>query len=150
MPRSLKSTKMKLPEGVCNCLAVRQAARNLTSIYDQALDPINLRVTQFSILYKLESRGKIRVSELAAILVMDRTTLTRNLRPLERQGFIAHLQREDRREHWVTLTPAGREKFKTAQRYWAKAQNQFEAAFGRRKASHLRETLRSVAGMSRG
>lgn len=149
MAKLLKSIKKKLPEGVCNCLAVRQAARNLTSIYDHALDPIDLRVTQFSILYKLESRGRTRVSELADILVLDRTTLTRNLQPLERTGLIAYLQLEDRREHWVTLTPAGREKFKTALRYWSTAQEEFESAFGRRNAARLRETLRSVAGIGR-
>jgi len=150
MAKSVKSIKQRLPEGVCNCLAVRQAARNLTAIYDHALDPIDLRVTQFSVLYKLESRGKIRISELADILVMDRTTLTRNLRPLARGGLIAYLQRRDRREHWVTLTPAGRQKFKTALRYWGRAQDEFESAFGRRNASRLRRTLRSVAGTLRG
>jgi DNA-binding MarR family transcriptional regulator len=145
MTKSRKSSNARLPEGVCNCLAVRQAARNLTSIYDHALDPINLRVTQFSILYKLESRGKIRISELADILVMDRTTLTRNVRPLERAGLLAYRQGDDRREHWLTLTPAGRAKFKTALTYWARAQNEFEHAFGRRNAVRLRRTLRSVA-----
>ena len=149
MPKQLKSAKMNLPEGVCNCLAVRQAARNLTSIYDRALDPIDLRVTQFSILYKLESRSKIRVSELADVMVMDRTTLTRNLRPLERQGLIAYLREDDRREHWVTLTPKGKAKFKTALTYWGRAQKAFEAEFGRRRASEFRQTLQAVAGVMR-
>src|SRR5215475_4855177 len=72
----------------CNCLAVRQAARRVTQFYDQFLAPIGLRTTQFSILAKLNRRGPMTVNALAGELVMDRTTLGRNILPLQREGLI--------------------------------------------------------------
>src|ERR1700749_126128 len=73
----------------CNCLALRQAARHVTQFYDQFLTPIGLRATQYSILARLHRRGAMTINALATELVMDRTTLGRNLLPLERDGLIA-------------------------------------------------------------
>src|SRR5258707_2971121 len=73
----------------CNCLAVRQAARHITQFYDQLLAPSGLRTTQFSILAKLRRKGPLTINALAAAMVMDRTTLGRNILPLERDGLIA-------------------------------------------------------------
>src|SRR4029079_9714291 len=72
----------------CTCLAVRQAARHVTQFYDQLLAPSGLRTTQFSILAKLRRLGPITINALPAKLVMDRTTLGRNILPLEREGLI--------------------------------------------------------------
>jgi DNA-binding MarR family transcriptional regulator len=72
----------------CNCLAVRQAARHVTQFYDQFLAPAGLRTTQFSILAKLKRMGPMAISALANELVMDRTTLGRNVLPLQREGLI--------------------------------------------------------------
>ena len=68
----------------CNCFAVRSAARHVTQLYDQLLAPVGLRVTQFSILARLRSRGPLTINALAEDMVMDRTTLGRNIQPLER------------------------------------------------------------------
>ncbi|MGA9947175.1 MAG: MarR family winged helix-turn-helix transcriptional regulator, partial [Xanthobacteraceae bacterium] len=68
----------------CNCLALRQAARHVTQIYDQVLAPSGLRATQYSILARLQRKGPMTNNALAAELVMDRTTLGRNILPLER------------------------------------------------------------------
>ena len=73
----------------CNCFAVRSAARHVTQLYDQLLAPAGLRVTQFSILAKLKRRGPLTINALADDMVMDRTTLGRNIRPLERDGLIS-------------------------------------------------------------
>ena len=73
----------------CACLAVRQAARHITQFYDQLLAPIGLRTTQFSILAKLRRQGPMTINALADELVMDRTTLGRNILPLEREGLIS-------------------------------------------------------------
>src|SRR6266853_633769 len=73
----------------CNCLAVRQAARHITQFYDQLLAPSGLRTTQFSVLAKLRRLGPMTINALAAEMVMDRTTLGRNILPLERDGLIA-------------------------------------------------------------
>src|ERR1700756_1159387 len=72
----------------CNCFAVRSAARHVTQLYDQLLAPIGLRVTQFSILAKLKRLGPLTINALAKQMVMDRTTLGRNILPLERDGLI--------------------------------------------------------------
>src|SRR5216684_9426393 len=72
----------------CNCLAVRQAARRVTQFYDRFLAPAGLRTTQFSILARLGRKGPMPINALAADMVMDRTTLGRNILPLERDGLI--------------------------------------------------------------
>ena len=72
----------------CNCLAIRQAARHVTQFYDQLLAPSGLRTTQFSILGRLQRLGPMPINALAAELVMDRTTLGRNILPLQRDGLI--------------------------------------------------------------
>src|SRR5713101_1656761 len=92
----------------CNCLAVRQAARHITQFYDQLLAPSGLRTTQFSILAKLRRLGPMTINALAAEMVMDRTTLGRNIRPLERDGLITVVTNEaDRRCKKLVLTEAG-------------------------------------------
>src|SRR2546422_5313915 len=73
---------------VCNCLALRQAARHVTQFYDQCLAPTGLRTTQFSILAKLKWLGPMTINALARELIMDRTTLGRTMLPLERDGLI--------------------------------------------------------------
>ena len=72
----------------CNCLAIRQAARHVTQFYDQLFAPVGLRATQFAILSQLRRQGPMTINTLAALLVMDRTTLGRNILPLQRDGLI--------------------------------------------------------------
>src|ERR1700731_1560421 len=92
----------------CNCLAVRQAARHVTQFYDEFLAPAGLRTTQFSILAKLRRLGPMTINTLARDLVMDRTTLGRNILPLEREGLIAIVTgNSDRRSKELHLTEAG-------------------------------------------
>jgi len=129
----------------CNCLAVRQAARNVTQFYDQHLAPTGLRTTQFSILVKLRRLGPMTINALAADLVMDRTTLGRNILPLERDGLIFIKPGEtDRRAKELHLTPAGAERVRAGIKLWAAAQARYEAAFGARRASELRSLLRNL------
>src|SRR6266404_2068217 len=99
----------------CNCLAVRQAARHITQFYDQFLAASGLRTTQFSILAKLRRLGPMTINALAADMVMDRTTLGRNILPLERDGLIAiEKGRRDRRSQELRMTEAGAECLRTA------------------------------------
>ena len=130
----------------CNCLAVRQAARHVTQFYDHCLAPSGLRTTQFSILARLRRQGSMTINALAADLVMDRTTLGRNIRPLERDGLIAvETGRSDRRSKTLRLTDAGAARFRAAIKGWATAQRQFEAAFGAARTKDLRAILHAVA-----
>lgn len=129
----------------CNCLALRQATRHVTQFYDQCLTATGVRATQYSILARLNRKGPMTINKLAAELVMDRTTLGRNVRPLQRDGLIAiGPGKTDRREKQLRLTPAGSSRFEAAQKAWNKAQANFERTFGVRRAEALRVLLEDV------
>ncbi|GAB2178086.1 MarR family winged helix-turn-helix transcriptional regulator [Dongia sp. agr-C8] len=129
----------------CNCLAIRQAARYLTQFYDQFLAPSGLRSTQFSILGKLRGYGPLSINALAKELVMDRTTLGRNMLPLQREGLIEIVPgTADRRTKELRLTEAGIERLRAATPGWNEAQSRFEQAFGRKRSSELRALLDDV------
>ena len=129
----------------CNCLAIRQAARRVTQYYDQHLAPSGLRTTQFAILAKLAGAGPLSINALAAELTMDRTTLGRNVLPLEREGLVRITASEhDRRSKEVQLSRAGQLRLRAAVGQWAEAQAGFEEAFGRARSAELRLLLRGV------
>ncbi|MBW8897524.1 MAG: winged helix-turn-helix transcriptional regulator [Massilia sp.] len=130
---------------LCNCLALRQASRYVTGMYDQVLSEAGLRVTQFSILYTLLGLGPMTVNQMSTQLVMDRTTLTRNLKPLERDALVTTGPSEhDKRERMIGLTPAGKAKVKAVLPLWRRAQQTFERNFGSERAVELRALLRAV------
>jgi DNA-binding MarR family transcriptional regulator len=129
----------------CNCLAIRQAARHVTQFYDRYLAPAGLRTTQFSILAKLKARGPLSINGLAEQMVMDRTTLGRNILPLEREGLIEIAPGStDRRMKEVKLTEAGRARLAAAAPAWAEAQARFEEVFGQVQSADLRAALKAV------
>jgi DNA-binding MarR family transcriptional regulator len=129
----------------CTCLAVRQAARHVTQFYDRHLAHAGLRTTQFSILAKLRRQGPMTINTLADEMVMDRTTLGRNILPLERDGLISITPgRTDRRSKELRLTDAGAERLRAGYEGWREAQREFAAAFGDERAAGLRALLREV------
>ena len=131
---------------ICTCAALRQAARRVTKIYDDALAPIGLGVNQFSILVRLSLVGPSTVQDLARLLVMDRSTLGHLLRPLEKRGFVKlEVSEEDRRSRVVTLTQAGKAAVAKARPRWAAAQRRFESSFGKEAALELRTVLKEIA-----
>ena len=130
----------------CNCLAVRQAARHITQFYDQLLAPSGLRTTQFSILAQLRRLGPMTINALAAEMVMDRTTLGRNILPLERDGLvIVERGSRDRRSKELRVTEASEARFRAGMKGWAQAQRQFEKAFGAKRTADIRILLHAVA-----
>lgn len=142
------SSKPESGSQMCNCLALRQAARQATQLYDRHLAPAGLRTTQFSVLVNLRRLGPMTINALAAQMVMDRTTLGRNVLPLEREGLIAIRQGEtDKRRKELELTKAGAERLRRAVKLWADAQAEFESRFGAERSAALRAELREVAGM---
>ena len=127
----------------CNCLAVRQAARYVTQLYDRHLAASGLRTSQYGILAKLKRLGPMTINELAAELVIDRTTLGRNIRPLERDGLITITPgRTDRRIKELRLTAAGEKRFNETREAWIAAQRNFETGFGPERSAELRALLR--------
>jgi DNA-binding MarR family transcriptional regulator len=129
----------------CNCLAIRQAARHVTQFYDQLFAPTGLRATQFAILSRLRHVGPMSINTLANLLVMDRTTLGRNILPLERDGLIEVApSRADRRRHELRLTEAGLARYRASVERWNEAQKRFGEVFGDERAAALRGLLREV------
>src|SRR6516225_4611730 len=137
------STELK-PED-CNCFVVRSAARHVTQLYDQFLTPVGLHVTQFSILAKLKRLGPMTINALAKEMVMDRTTLGRNVQPLERDGLIKiEASATDGRAKELHLTKAGEKRLVAGREAWEQAQARFESRFGAKRAADFRAMLRAV------
>jgi DNA-binding MarR family transcriptional regulator len=129
----------------CNCFVVRSAARHVTQLYDQFLAPAGLHVTQFSILSKLKRFGPLTINALAKEMVMDRTTLGRNILPLERDGLIKiEASASDRRAKELHLTKTGEKRLQAGSEAWRQAQSRFETQFGAKRAADFRAMLRAV------
>jgi len=130
----------------CNCLAIRQAARHVTQFYDQLLAPVGLRATQYAILTRLRRDGPLAINSLAAALVMDRTTMGRNILPLQRDGLIEIVSSEvDRRRRELRLTAKGLARQRAAGERWDAAQAGFEATLGRKRSAKMRNMMREVS-----
>jgi len=132
--------------GACHCFAVRAAARHVTQFYDQLLASTGLRATQFTILATLHAQGPLSINSLASVIVMDRTTLGRNILPLQRKGLIK-IERgaSDRRAKELRLTRAGAKRLQAAVRGWEQAQAQLEDTIGGKRTAALRAMLWAVA-----
>jgi DNA-binding MarR family transcriptional regulator len=129
----------------CNCFMARSAARHVTQLYDQFLAPVGLHVTQFSILAKLKRLGPMTINGLAKEMVMDRTTLGRNVLPLERDGLIKiEASTTDGRAKELHLTKAGEKRLLAGREAWAQAQARFDDRFGAKRAADFRVILRAV------
>ena len=127
---------------LCNALAIRKAARHVTGLYDRHLAEAGLKVTQFSILARLRHLGPRTINELAADMSMDRTTMGRNVRPLERDGLVQiATDTRDARRRALSITEAGRDRLRLAGQGWAAAQAKFDVAYGPKRAAALRDTL---------
>lgn len=128
----------------CNSAALRQAARAVGQMYDQHLAQVGLRGGQFSILAALARKGPLSVGALAALVGLDRTTLNRVLKPLQRDALVvAEASDTDRRSRLLVLSPAGRERLAQARVHWEAAQAAFEINYGVEQAARLRDMLRA-------
>jgi DNA-binding MarR family transcriptional regulator len=137
--------------GACNCTAMRKASRRVSQMYDAALAPAGLKATQFAILSEIDRRADdpATMRELADALVMDRSTLGQNLRPLERDRLVAWEPSDaDGRRKLVVLTKKGRAKRIDARSLWLAAQERFERAVGAAEAAALRDILLGIAANS--
>ena len=146
MSKPKKAEDLKLPEAACNGTALRKASRRVSQLYDSVLAPSGLRGTQFAMLMRIARIGSPRMTELAAALVLDRSALAHNLKPLERDGLVeVRVDAEDRRSRVVMLTDVGRERLHDAIELWTKAQAAFERAYGMPSAVELRKALEILA-----
>ena len=126
----------------CNCFALRQAARHVTQIYERHLGQVGLTAAQFTILAKLARTPKLTMLDLADAMVMDRTTLVRAMKPLQRDGLVETASAEhDGRTFEFSLSKSGEKTFDQAAIAWRAAQDEFEEKFGRARAKALRSEL---------
>jgi DNA-binding MarR family transcriptional regulator len=107
----------------CQCLIARKQARTLTRLYEEHLRPHGLRATQFSILAALALKGPTRIGELANMLALERTTLTRGATLMASRGWTATDRTRDGRERLLRITEAGRRKLEAALPAWQRAQD---------------------------
>ena len=135
---------------LCACHTLRKAARAVTQFYDQALRPAGLRVTQFTVLVTAARTGTATMTELAEALVMDRTTLTRNLKPLRARGLVESVAGEDRREKHIAITPKGREAMQRAAPAWREAQATIAGRLGDTRWSRLARDLGETTRLAQG
>ena len=134
--------------GTCHCQALRQAARRASAFYDAALAPHGLRGSQFGILARLRRDGPRGIQALAAELAMDRTTLGRNIRPLQRDGLLrAAADPADGRSRLLSITARGTTLVEAAWPAWGAAQAGFEARYGSAPAAELHAALQRVVAM---
>ena len=129
--------KPSIPALPCMCASFRRASRALTQRYDEALRPLGLTGTQFTILQVLSLTGEIPQGRVGEILAMDSTTLTRTLQIVSRHGWIATRRGKDRRERWMRLSPSGEKEFRRALPHWERAQEQLRAQLGEKLWNNL-------------
>jgi len=123
MPQEADLNTKDWPSLACTCLRLRKLTRRVTQLYDQIMEPCGLTGQQFGLLSNLRRNPGISVGDLAVILAMDPTTLTRLLRPLEQKGFVAIVApKEDRRRRVLKLTDVGLDALKAAYPLWKQAQ----------------------------
>jgi len=129
------------PDTICHALTARKHARRLARLYDRHLAPTGLSISQFSILSRLRARKRIKIAELADILVMERTSLVRALKPLQTAGWVVAEASEQGRSLELVLSPSGLKKLSEALPLWQEAQVAFERAVGRERAVGLRKEI---------
>jgi DNA-binding MarR family transcriptional regulator len=137
-----------IPELPCMCASYRRASRALTHLYEAALRPVGLRATQFTILQVLSRVGEVSQGQLGQILAMDSTSLTRTLRIMVRQRWIAERHGEDRRERLLRLDKAGRDQFRRALPAWEKIQAQLGRQVGDQRWRELLNLTNDVTTLA--
>lgn len=135
-------------ETMCVCSNVRKVARAITQLFDEILQPTGLRSTQFTLLVAVALLGEASVMHLSGALTMDRTTLTRNLKPCVRQGVLTVEAGADRRRHLVRLTERSQEALARALPYWEQAQHQVATRLGRELWQALRASLQATTTLA--
>lgn len=134
----------------CVGFGIRRAARAVGAIYDEVLAQAGLRGTQFNLLSAVAVMETASIQRLAEALVMDRTTLTRNLRPLEKDGLLQVVPGEDRRTRVVTLTRKGKRTLTEALPLWEQAQQRVVSQLGEGRSARLRKDLVHLVDHARG
>ncbi len=148
MSSAKKLSVGKTPQlrGSCLCLHLQRAARAVARRFDQAFRPLDLTNGQFSLMMSLNALDTPSIGYVSALLAMDRTTLTANLKPLERRGLVTvKVDDADRRTRRLILTPSGRALLSTAMPIWRQTHAAVESLVGMSDPDRLRADLRALS-----
>jgi DNA-binding MarR family transcriptional regulator len=142
-----KELNLKCWEVAGTCVAgnLRRVSRAVAKVYDEALRPAGLRGTQFNLMTAIILMGPVTISKLAEALVMDRTTLTRNLGPLQKQGLVDISPGDDQRIRIVAMTREGKQMYQQALPLWDRAQNGIAGKLGKDRIKSLLADLKAAA-----
>lgn len=141
LERKQEEIKHYSEKNPCMCFNVRKAARAITQIYDNMFRPMGLRATQVSMLYMCRSLGPLTVTQLSQAMATDRTTITRNLKPLEREGLVVIHPGYDKREREIKLTQKGEEVSIKTFEMWQVFQDKIYEQVGKEKLEYLCQEL---------
>ena len=125
----------------CTCFNLRKTARAVTQLFDEILKPSGLHATQFTLLAAISSKDDATITELSRALIMDRTTLTRNLNPLQKNGWVEVTPGADKRTRILSLTGSGKKVLNQAMVYWNLAQNKVVKTLGKSNWGELMGNL---------
>lgn len=131
----------------CSCVNIRRASQSLTEVYDEFFEPANLKTGQFSLLKHINSLGPVSVSDLALTIRLDRTTLVRNLKPLEKRGLVEDISAQGSRNRQLRLTDKGIETYKYAEELWQEAQGFLEEYIGKEDLNTFTEVLSKIEAL---
>jgi DNA-binding MarR family transcriptional regulator len=132
------------PKNACACLAVRKAARAITQFYDSYIQSFGVKPTQYSLLLAVYVANGVTISGLAHFMVMDRTTLTRNLKPLEKEGLLVVKPGLDKRTKMIIITRKGVNLLKKMTPAWESAQQELNQCIGNEKFRSLLKDMADI------
>jgi DNA-binding MarR family transcriptional regulator len=146
---TLNSVKCAEIGKACVCGNLRKANRLISQIYDEFLKPSGLKATQSALLMTIKGFGRVTVSKLAKWSIMDRTTLTRNLKVLEKKGLVKIQPGEDQRKKVVTITEKGIDALLYAYPFWEEAQHHVAEMIGEDKSNRIVKELSDMVSLLR-
>ena len=128
----------------CHCILLRRASRKVSSYYDEALAPLGVNIGQFSLLRNIRSMQPVSLTDLALRVELDRSTVGRNTKVLERMGLVATGLGEDQREAQLSLSDSGHALLTEGAPLWDSVQANIEERLGREKTQQLQELLNAL------
>lgn len=134
---------MAVSSSPCTCFHLRRATRRVSQIYDRELAAVDLSLNEYSILRRT-SESPRSLSDLADALGMDRSTLSRNIKPLLDEDWLREARGDDARQRLLVLTDKGRERLQLARPHWKRAQKQIDQAFGVDEVAQLHAQLQAL------
>ncbi|MGK6311801.1 MarR family winged helix-turn-helix transcriptional regulator [Neorhizobium sp. DT-125] len=133
-----------MPDDTCHCILLRKASRKVSSYYDEALAPLGVNIGQFSLLRNINRLAPISLTDLAPQVDLDRSTVGRNAKVLERMGLVTIGHGEDQREAMLMLTDKGRNLLEEGAPLWDGVQEDIEQRLGLEKTKQLQELLAAL------